>query len=192
MHALLYDNALRSYCLDAIAIVGIGDVTLNYRIIYGLISTLQSSGGTTTLDTQILQMRKGTRKFPTWKNNLFLDILSTLCFIFQNNENAKNSFRSGGGFIWTVSVLDGIGRSVQQLQASETPPNVDEISEAELFTFLKTLLYTLSIVLTGNIANQRYFRHDIHFSTLSDTLQSCYFIEGLRTVELCDSLVCTL
>ena len=109
-----------------------------------------------------------------------IDILSTLCYIFQHNENAKNSFRSGGGFSWTVSVLDGIGRTIQ---------STSDVSEAELFTFLKTLLYTLSIVLTGNIANQRYFRHDIQFSTLSDTLQSCNFIEGTKTVELCDSLL---
>ena len=56
---LLTDNDLRSYCLDAISIVGIGDVTLNYKIVNGLISALQSWGGTSTLDTQILQMRKG-------------------------------------------------------------------------------------------------------------------------------------
>jgi hypothetical protein len=44
-------------------------------------------------------------------------------------------------------------------------------------------------VLTANAANQNYFREDIHFSTLSETLQSCSFIEGQRTVELCDCLL---
>jgi hypothetical protein len=38
---------------------------------------------------------------------------------------------------------------------------------ADIFSFLKTLLYTLSAVLTGNSSNQAYFRNDIHFSTLS-------------------------
>ncbi len=113
------------------------------------------------------------------------DILSTLCYIFRNNENAKNSFRTGGGFIWTVAVLDGIGRCMQQASLINKTENED----LDLFTFLKTLLYTLSVVLTGNVANQTYFRDDIHFSTLSETLQSCHFIEGQRAVELCDSLL---
>lgn len=55
--------------------------------------------------------------------------------------------------------------------------------------FLKTLLHTLSVVLSNNFSNQSYFRDDIHFSTLSETLQACHFIEGQRAVELCDLLL---
>src|SRR5678815_3224794 len=62
-------------------------------------------------------------------------------------------------------------------------------TEEEIFSFLKTLLHTLSVVLTSNAVNQAYFRDDIHFSTLSETLQSCHFIEGQRVVELCDCLL---
>lgn len=68
-------------------------------------------------------------------------------------------------------------------------PDLGAKNESEIFSFLKTLLHTLSIVLTGDATNQAYFRHDIHFSTLSETLQACHFIEGERVVELCDYLL---
>jgi hypothetical protein len=46
----------------------------------------------------------------------------------------------------------------------------DDITSSVLlniFSFLRTLLYTLSVVLKGNTANQEYFRNEIRFSTLS-------------------------
>lgn len=119
-----------------------------------------------------------------------------MCYIFRNNETTKVAFRSGGGFIWTVSVLDGIGRCMEgptfdpEGSTSEPPTySIKPESELELFNFLKALIHTLSIVLTGNAANQTYFREDIHFSTLSETLQACHFIEGQSAVQLSDSLL---
>lgn len=91
------------------------------------------------------------------------DILATLCHIFRNNESAKGAFRLGGGFIWSVSVLDGIGKCMenqkQQEQSNENLTFVNELAlgeknETEIFSFLKTLLHTLSIVLTDDAANQ--------------------------------------
>lgn len=59
----------------------------------------------------------------------------------------------------------------------------------EIFYFLKALLDTLSAVLNSHPKNQAYFREDISFSTLTETLKACHFIEGVHAVELCDSLL---
>eukprot|EP01114_Cavostelium_apophysatum_P014246 TRINITY_DN3646_c0_g1_i2.p1 TRINITY_DN3646_c0_g1~~TRINITY_DN3646_c0_g1_i2.p1 ORF type:complete len:2996 (+),score=922.89 TRINITY_DN3646_c0_g1_i2:247-9234(+) len=178
---LLADDALRTPSLQVISILAIADVNLEWSIIPSLITTLlQASGGTASLDSSMLHMRK--------------DILATLCYIFAHNDNSKNAFRTGGGFIWTVSVLAGIDKCMEA-QKAELSDDGDSVAEddvalsLEVFSFLKTLLLTLGVVLTNNSVNQAYFRDDIHFSSLSDTLKSCYFIEGQRAVELCDSLL---
>lgn len=44
-------------------------------------------------------------------------------------------------------------------------------------------------MLRGNSLNQTYFRDHIDFSTLSKTLQAFRFTDGVRIVELCDSLL---
>jgi hypothetical protein len=136
LYRLLTDNHLRSLSLHALSLVAIGDHLLECRfqrllplflvaslthththslsfffffvrrIIPDMVQVLQSYGGTAVLDPDILYMRK--------------DILSSLCFIFQHNENAKNAFRSGGGFIWVVSVLDGIVRCCVGAQSADS------------------------------------------------------------------------
>jgi hypothetical protein len=43
----------------------------------------------------------------------------------------------------------------------------------EAFTFIKMLLNTLSIALTANVDNRRYFRSEIRFAALAEALQVC-------------------
>lgn len=62
-------------------------------------------------------------------------------------------------------------------------------TKKEIFYFLKSLLDTLTAVLNSHPKNQSYFRGDIRFSTLTETLKACHFIEGEHAVELCDSLL---
>lgn len=81
------------------------------------------------------------------------------------------------------------------IYSTGSPPvisNKRKSTTNEIFHFLKTLLDTLSAVLSSNPANQKYFREDIRFSTLSETLKSCRFIEGVHAVALCDSLLSIL
>lgn len=59
----------------------------------------------------------------------------------------------------------------------------------EIFYFLKALLDTLAAVLNNHPKNQSYFREEIRFLTLTETLKACHFIEGVHAIELCDSLL---
>eukprot|EP01119_Soliformovum_irregulare_P013684 TRINITY_DN3666_c2_g1_i3.p1 TRINITY_DN3666_c2_g1~~TRINITY_DN3666_c2_g1_i3.p1 ORF type:complete len:2431 (-),score=776.48 TRINITY_DN3666_c2_g1_i3:1776-9068(-) len=183
IYGLLADEIQRKLALHVISFVAIGDTSLESKVVPDLISELQSSGGTGSLNLTMLRKRQ--------------DILSSLCYVFRNNEVAKTVFRMGGGFIWTVSVLDGIGQVMEKRkkvlsedsQPAEEFPEITVETDLEIFGFLKTLLHTLSVVLTNDASNQTYFREHIHFSTLSQTLQACHLIEGTRAVELCDSLL---
>ncbi len=136
--------------------------------------------------------------------------MATLCHIFYQNEDSKNAFRPSG-FIWTISVLDGIGKCMQvaskpsstttidptlpdpedNTPTSPTPAQKFEPSDwPNVFGFLKTLLYTLAVVLTNNTRNQVYFREEIDFNLLCEVLQSCReMMSGKEVKELCDSLL---
>jgi len=143
-------------------------------------------------------------------------VLVTLCFIFKRNPKAQDAFRVGGGFIWIVSVLDGITKHMQtqqqqqqqqttnnkQRQRHSTPPSSsfniaaaaaaseEEYNEESIFLFLRVLLHTLAAVLQLNRDNQRYFRDNIHFSTVTETLKVCVFLsDGRRLVDLVDDLI---
>eukprot|EP01133_Synstelium_polycarpum_P015259 gene15259-18065_t len=59
----------------------------------------------------------------------------------------------------------------------------------EVFFFLKVLIDTLSAVMKNNPTNQTYFREEIQFSTLSNTLKACGYMEGVYSASLCDSLL---
>jgi hypothetical protein len=198
LYLLLQDNMLRGHVLRVIAICAIGSAELptdltdsgevtpdgvGGSIIRGILHVLQSSGGTATLDRQILLMRR--------------DILLALCYMFRHNEKLKDSFRLHGGFIWSISVMNGIGKSIHQdtEQANSSSESGGANASAgtrapeEAFIFLKTLLNTLSIALTGNYDNQKYFRQEIRFSALSEALHNCHFIEGSHAIDMCDALL---
>jgi hypothetical protein len=132
-----------------------------------------------------------------------LDILSTLCLIFNRNENSKNVFRLSSGFVWLLSVLGGTANfgkpgasggalSTNAPNAPNAPNATKQIDSADVFRFLNVLLYTLSRALANNTLNQQYFRRDIQFATLATSLlEYSHFIAGSRIVELCDSLLNT-
>ena len=69
-------------------------------IMRDIIGALQSSGGTATLDRKVMLMRR--------------DILSAMCYMFRHNEDLKSDFRNNGGFIWAISVMNGIGKSLDK------------------------------------------------------------------------------
>jgi hypothetical protein len=129
------------------------------------------------------------------------EILSTLCHVFLRNENAKNSFRPAG-FIWIISVLDGIGKCLSQSVSNSKEESQNFYSKIEaqhwpdVFAFLKALLHTLAIALTNNVKNQQYFREEINFGTLTDTLEACREMmgnqntnSGKEILELCECLL---
>jgi hypothetical protein len=67
-----------------------------YRVISEFISTFYLSGGTAVVHEDVLQMRR--------------DILKAIRYILRMNPQMKDEFRTSSGFIWAVSVLDGIGK----------------------------------------------------------------------------------
>jgi len=207
LYSLLKNPYLIQSALKVIACIAIGGLSIESKIIQGLIEVLQMNGGVSTLDSNILTMRKS--------------ILSTMCYIFHHNNIAKNSFKNAGGFIWSVSILDGISRCVNNLNAdaepssmtnstsslpnlvatltnpvapssskdsTTTPPSM-VASSHEIFFFLKVLIDTLSAVMKNNPSNQDYFRREIQFSTLSSTLKACGYMKGVYATSLCDSLL---
>lgn len=58
------------------------------------------TGGTAAVHEDVLQMRR--------------DILKAIRYILRMNPQLKVEFRTSGGFIWAVSVLDGIGKHPPQ------------------------------------------------------------------------------
>lgn len=58
----------------------------------------------------------------------------------------------------------------------------------EAFTFIKMLLNTLSIALTANVDNRRYFRSEIRFAALAEALQVCVHVV---CVCVCGVATCT-
>jgi len=217
LYFLLEDSILRESCLRIMATTAIGDASFSKEkkafldttalngkkkkkakkernpisegIVGDIVGVLQSSGGTATLDPDILIMRR--------------DVLYYLCEMFRHNEILKDCFREKGGFIWSISVMNGIGQSldIKTEKISEDFNNkkkkhkekhhsikVENVPE-EAFIFIKMLLNTVSSALKGNPENQKYFRTEIRFAALSEALESCYFIEGTNAIELCDSLL---
>ncbi|EGC29360.1 hypothetical protein DICPUDRAFT_159064 [Dictyostelium purpureum] len=99
LYRLLSDEYLIQPALKVIASIAIGGLQLESKIIPDLMIELQTNGGgASNLDSKVLTMRK--------------NILSTMCYIFHNNKNSKNSFRVSGGFIWSVTILEGISRFI--------------------------------------------------------------------------------
>jgi hypothetical protein len=142
LEGLLSDQLMRQPALKVISIIAY-DPNLSYRVIPDLITVLEASGGTATLAKETLAMRK--------------DILAALCYIFVNNAAAKEAFRLKGGFIWSVSILDGLGKCIA------SSASVDQSSEEyeRTFHFLCVLLKMLSIALKRNSQNIDYFRREI-------------------------------
>ena len=142
-----------------------------HHVVVDLISALQTHGGTASHDPELLTLRQ--------------DILQALCTIFSGptRTTAKEAFRVGGGFSWTVAVLDGIGRVIQDSddKSSTVKPHV--------YIFLRRLLGTLSVVLSGHSVNRDYFVHNIRFTTLVETLQRWHFIESPHSIDICDDLL---
>ncbi len=100
------------------------------------------------------------------------EILLALCYMFKHNDGLKDAFRTHGGFIWAISVMNGIGQSLRKESSEQAKGTIDENAEdadtddtisnakenddndmleapKEAFAFLKTLLHSLSIGLTG-------------------------------------------
>eukprot|EP01132_Coremiostelium_polycephalum_P000959 gene959-1221_t len=196
LYRLLTDDHLIQPALQVIATLSVGRLRLESKIILDLIEVLQMNGGATTLDSNILTMRK--------------NILATMCYIFHNNHNAKNSFKEAGGFIWCVSILDGISRCVganslssgnggspsssaprsnYMMSPSKSKASNLNTTNHEIFFFLKVLIDTLSAVMKNNPANQTYFRKEIQFLTLASTLKACGYMEGVYSTSMCDSLL---
>jgi hypothetical protein len=59
LFSLLSDKELRRAALRLVAVLAVGDVTLECKIIPDLIVVLQSSGGSSVFDPETLQMRIG-------------------------------------------------------------------------------------------------------------------------------------
>jgi hypothetical protein len=133
---------MRQPALKVISIIAY-DPNMSYRVIPDLITVLEASGGTATLAKETLSMRK--------------DILAALCYIFVNNSVAKEAFRLKGGFVWTVSILDGIGKCIGDF----TPPSEHPEEYERTFHFLCVLLKMLSVALKRNAQNIEYFRREI-------------------------------
>ncbi|KYR01680.1 BEACH domain-containing protein [Tieghemostelium lacteum] len=193
LRSLLNDEYLIQPSLQVIATIAIGKLSLESRIIQDFMEVLFSGGAST--ESKVLTQRK--------------HILATMCFIFHNNHQAKNSFKSSSGFIWSVSILDVISRTVAA--GNQTPShsnssnggtsrtvshvnqsknqNSQKATNNEIFFFLKVLIDTLSAVMKNNPSNQEYFRKVIQFSTLSNTLKACGYMEGIYSTSLCDSLL---
>lgn len=130
----------------------------------------------------------------------------------------QDAFRTHGGFIWAITVMNGIGKSIHSTTSDQVedmianagkdvvdttdsgqqtsidsesdvdvhprtqtdptqthaakPASLGEIERSqEAFIFIKTLLSTLSIALTANNENRRYFRTEIRFAALAEALQ---------------------
>ncbi len=151
--------------LHVIAIIALGEVTSQSKIVFDLIQVLQSSGGTAAIDTETINKRK--------------DILSVLSYIFSNNPAIRESFRIGGGFVWIISVLGGLGRSIDEVT------NRDEI-----YSFVLLLIEVLVNTMRGNAINQAYMRDEIGYQTILDALTALRIAEqGQYQVPLISALL---
>lgn len=81
--------------------------------------------------------------------------------------------------------------SQTKLRYSPSSKHSSTLSQVLLLIAVAQVLTNVLIlvVLTGNAANQTYFRDVIQFQTLGAALHSCSFIDGAALVELCDSLL---
>jgi len=70
-------------------------IGLHCRVISDLIEVLKKTEEIDSISKRLMSMR--------------MDILSTFCYIFRNNESTKKSFRTMGGFHWAMSVIAAIG-----------------------------------------------------------------------------------
>ncbi len=71
LYDLLEDEKLRKSALRLIAILAIGDSSIENKIIPDLVSILQRYGGTAALDPKLLSMRKGILYYILFKNRYF-------------------------------------------------------------------------------------------------------------------------
>lgn len=151
--------------LHVIAIIALGEVTSQSKIVFDLIQVLQSSGGTAAIDTETINKRK--------------DILSVLSYVFANNASIRESFRIGGGFVWIISVLGGLGRSIDEVT------NRDEV-----YSFVVLLIEVLVNTMRGNTINQAYMRDEIGYQTILDALMALRIAEqGQYQVPLISALL---
>ncbi len=165
MENYLSDNNFRRDVLRVIAIIALGEVTSQSRIVFDLIQVLQSSGGTAAIDTDTINKRK--------------EILSVLSYIFANNPASRESFRLGGGFVWIISVLGGLGRSINEVS------NRDEV-----YSFVVLLIEVLVHATRGNTVNQAYMRDEIGYQTILDALTALQIAEqGQYQVPLISALL---
>ncbi|ELR13959.1 Beige/BEACH domain containing protein [Acanthamoeba castellanii str. Neff] len=220
LYAMLNDVALRGPILRVVAIIAIGSSSSTPSA--GATIKSETGGGTGSEDVGGAIIR---------------DIISVLQSSGGTSALSKeDAFRTNGGFIWAISVMNGIGKSIDteaeeakekdakqahQAAADSTQPSegvddgaVDPESNGdaataprspapapasgsgpeasqEAFTFIKMLLNTLSIALTANVDNRRYFRSEIRFAALAEALQACHFVihVGQRAIEICDALI---
>lgn len=199
LFGLLDDPSLRPQALRCISLIAVGETDFSPpNIIQEMVFVLQSIGGIASTDANILELRKGINSPYGFQIYLtHLEILSTLCYIFYHNENAKDAFKNVGGIIWIVAVWHGLfkcilfdskdeyklarietasdmAKEVASLDTSESTDTQNTANDAsqnsfilKIFFFLRVLLHTLSIVLKGKKTNLEYFRNNIQFSTLS-------------------------
>ncbi|PRP88292.1 BEACH domain-containing protein [Planoprotostelium fungivorum] len=128
LYGLFSDSKLRGISLECVSVMAIGDSTQESKIVVELVDVLKYTGNNTIYEASLLSMRKG--KFHvTLRTFTFVDILACLCYIFSKNKYTKDTFRIGGGFIWTISILDKMGRCMDpSIYAHNNPTGSSEES----------------------------------------------------------------
>ena len=123
------------------------------------------SGSSSTTELDMLEMRK--------------DLLSTISNIYNENPYLKSTFKTGGGFVWCLSVLGSLGKQRSSFQ----------INEHYIFQFLISLINTMGECIKGNEENKIYFETQIDFNTFSDSiLESGFFVDNYA-IEISNSLL---
>jgi hypothetical protein len=104
LYQLLEDERLLTIALRILTALAQGKANLQARIIPEIVVVLQTSGGVTSLEPSVLAMRSA--------------VLGSLSAMFRKNPDTKDSFRLGGGFTWSVAILDGVARCMETLRTT--------------------------------------------------------------------------